>query len=251
MNILVCNDDGIKSEGIIKLSEKLSETDKVMVVAPEKNMSACSHSLSIGKPIRLSEEKDFKNKNLKAYSISGTPADCVKIAHHVLCDFKANICVSGINKGHNLGSDTMYSGTLSVAIEAAYFGCISFAFSSFSYDNSDFDGFAVLAKKIIDFLLPYSVKGDVWNINFPIGKAKDVKGFKLTPLGIHKYMDYYEKTSDDEYVLKGYPLFDENDKNDCDIFWVNSGYVSITPVLFNRTDYIKVDRLRAECERLS
>ena len=250
MNILICNDDGINSKGIIRIAEKLAETDKVLVVAPKNNMSACSHSLTIGKPIELCNEDFLNSENLRAYSISGTPADCVKIAHHVLSDFKPDICVSGINKGHNLGSDTLYSGTLSVAIEAAYFGCVSFAFSSFSHDESDFEGFSTLAKKMIDVLLPFSIKGDVWNINFPTGRAEDVKGFKITRLGIHKYMDYYEKTEAGQYVLKGYPLFDKDENIDCDIYWVNSGYVSITPILFNRTDYEKIGRIKSECEKL-
>lgn len=250
MKVLVGNDDGIKSESMLTLAKLLSKKHSVTVVAPKNNMSACSHSLTIGKPVSVSCEKELESDSLKIYSVGGTPADCVKVAYHVLEDFSADICVSGINKGHNLGSDTMYSGTLSVAIEAAYFGCISFAFSAFSHADFDMVGFSEIAEKIIDCLIPFSKKGDVWNINFPNLAASEIKGIKVTPFGIHKYCDYYEKQSDGNYILKGYPLFDPNDKSDCDIYWVNSGYISVTPVLFNRTDYFLADKVREKCETL-
>ena len=160
-NILICNDDGIDSNGLIVLAERLAKKNNVLVLAPDGNRSACSHSLTIGKPLKL--KKIDYIKGCEAYSISGTPVDCVKFAKLHFNDFKMNIVVSGINKAHNLGDDILYSGTVAIAYEAAYYNCISFAFSNFSYDDCDFTKKAEYCEKIIDFLLPYSTPKTIFH----------------------------------------------------------------------------------------
>ncbi len=238
MNILISNDDGIFCDGVIKLAERLSKENDVLVVAPEDNCSACSQSLTIGKPLKLTERKI--SKNFKAYSLSGTPCDCIKFAKLVFKDFKADVVVAGINKAHNLGSDILYSGTVAIASEASFFGNVAFAFSSFNYGDADFDNYAKIAEEIINKLLPISSIGDIWNVNFPNKDLGKIKGIKLTKLGKQLYSDRYELVGDNEYVLVGELIeHDENDA-DCDIEWSKKGYVTVTPLLFNKTNYEKL-----------
>ena len=128
MNILVVNDDGILSEGILALADFLSDKNKVTVVAPNGNRSAFSHSLSIFKDLTIKEVKI--SPKFRAFETSGTPADCVKFALHYFADEKFDMVCSGINKGHNLGSDTVYSGTISACLEGNFFGLKGIAFSN-------------------------------------------------------------------------------------------------------------------------
>lgn len=246
MNILLSNDDGIYSQGLLSLAKKLSLNNKVLVVAPDGNRSACSHSLTIAKSVKL--EKVDIDQAFDSYALSGTPADCVKFSKIVFRDFNTDIVISGINKGHNLGSDILYSGTVSIALEASFFGHVSFAVSSYNLENGDYDLFADYTAKIIEFLLPLSEKGDVWNINFP-DNHKKIQGVKLTSLGKHIYSDNYVEVAKGEYLLSGEPLLVENEE-DCDIYWCEKGYITVTPILFNKTDYKKLGEVKEKCEQL-
>ena len=116
MNILITNDDGIYADGIIELSKEISKIANVYVVAPEGQRSATGHSITIHSPIMVQES--YMGDNIKAYSISGTPADCVKIGiEAIFKDINFDLVLSGINNGPNLGTDVIYSGTVSAAIE--------------------------------------------------------------------------------------------------------------------------------------
>lgn len=248
MNILISNDDGVDSAGMTALAEKLSKLNNVLVVAPDGNRSASSHSLTLSGKVRL--KKISKETRFDKYSLSGTPADCVKFAELVFNDFKTDIVVSGINKGHNIGSDILYSGTVSVACEASFFGHTSFAFSAFSYNESDLSGYSDYAAKIIDTLLPMSMQGDIWNVNFPDVSPSKIKGVKVTGLGKQIYSDRYVKVSDNEYILVGSPLHNIENDEDCDVEWIKKGYVTVTPVLFNKTNYERITEVKEKCEKL-
>ena len=104
------------------------------------------------------------------------------------------------------------------------------------------------AEKIIRFFMPISKSGDIWNVNFPSSKL-GIKGIKVTPLGRHEYTDRYVKVNEEEYILKGTPL-DRLDDEDCDIVWGQKGYVTVTPILFNKTNYRKIEEVKDKCERL-
>lgn len=246
MNILISNDDGIKSNGLIELAKRLKKKHKVLVVAPDGNRSASSHSLTITNSIKI--KQNFDLEGCTAYNISGTPADCVKIAKLMLKDFNIDVVIAGINKGHNIGSDILYSGTVAIALEAAFFGHIAFAFSAYSLLESNFKLYSEYAEKIIDYLLPISRVGDVWNINFPA--TEDIKGIKITPLGKQYYTDEYVKVSDNDYVLQGEIMVHNQNEIDCDVEWIKKGYITITPILFNKTDYNKVKELKDVCIQL-
>lgn len=246
MNVFISNDDGIKSLGLKAIAEKMAQKHNVLVIAPDGNRSAVSHSLSIRNSIIVNK---VKAKNYDAYSISGTPADCVKFAKIMFSDFNIDVVIAGINRGHNLGSDILYSGTVAIACEASFFEHVSFAFSSYNLMCADYDLFAVFAEKIIEELLPISEKGDIWNVNFP-DNDKEIKGIKFTPLGRHIYSDRYEKIGENEYKLVGQPQLNDNIDEDCDISWGEKGYITITPILFNKTNYEKLNKVKEKCEKL-
>lgn len=238
MKIILSNDDGIYSNGLIELAKCLSKKHELLVIAPESNRSASAHSMTVGKPIKINKVNLFDD--FMAYSISGTPVDCVKMAKLMFKDFKSDLVVAGINKGHNLGSDILYSGTLSIACEASFFGDVAFAFSCFGLCESDFKNYSILASDIIDKLYPVSNKGDIFNVNFPDCDCKEISGVKMTGLGKQLYTDRYEKVGDDTYKLVGELISHYDNPVDCDVEWVKKGFVSVTPILYNKTDYIRI-----------
>lgn len=242
MNLLITNDDGIESEGIVSLSRELSIKHNVIVIAPNSNMTASGHSLTIGKSLFL--KKHDIGGSIEAYSLSGTPADCVKFADNNFKDFKIDLVVSGINKGANLGSDVVYSGTLSAALEGVCLCYPSVAFSSCADEDNKFDVCAGFASEIIDNVLDFSVKGIAWNVNFPNVDRDKVNGIKFTQTGIQLYSDLYETISDNEFVLKGHPIEHNENEQDCDVELIKLNYITITPILFNKTDYKTLEKLK-------
>ena len=248
MNVLISNDDGILSNGLKSLVNKFNKDNNVLVVAPDGNRSASSHSITIAKKIKLKDVSE--QMNCKAFSISGTPADCIKFAKLVFPDFDADVVLSGINKGHNLGSDILYSGTVGIACEAAFFGNIAFAFSAFSLEESNFDLYSEYAYKIVNTLLPLSKAGDIWNINFPDDTKTGIQGIKITPLGKQLYTDCYVKDRCGDYMLVGELIDHDQNVSDCDIEWIKRGYITITPILFDKSNYKKISEVSEICEKL-
>ncbi len=241
MKILISNDDGINSKGLIALAEKFSERNEVLVVAPENNRSAISHSLTIGRPIEFNIVR--VSEKFTSYAISGTPVDCVKMAKLLIPDFNPDVVVAGINKGHNIGTDILYSGTVAIACEGAFFDKVSFAFSAYSLGESDFSLYAEYAEKIIYKLLPISEKGCVWNVNFP-DVDKEILGIKITRLGKHLYSDRYVKTEDGLFILEGEIVDNDENPENCDVELIKKGFITITPILFNKTDFIKLEKFK-------
>lgn len=244
MNILVCNDDGINSEGLIVLAKCLSKEHNVLVVAPDGNRSAFSHSLTIGKPISVREVEI--DDAFKSYAISGTPADCVKFAHHMFSDFKFDLVCSGVNKGNNLGTDVNYSGTVSAGLEANCLGLPAIAFSSTALTDNKFDVCGVIAMKIVDKLKDFLTIDCTYNVNIPNVELDEIKGVKLAKLGIQIYTDFYEPCGENSYKLVGDPIV--HDKNDasCDVELNRENYVTVTPIKFDRTDYRMLEKLSKE-----
>lgn len=237
MNILLSNDDGLYSEGIIELAKAFSKKHNVLIVAPDGNRSATSHSLSIFKNIKVTKKVIDEISGVDCFAMSGTPADCVKFAHHELSKiFPIDAVVAGINKGHNLGSDILYSGTVSVAFEGASLGYKSMAFSCTSHDHGDYKEIAKVCVELFDKLFPYTDTKHIWNVNVPPISIKDIKGVKYTPLGKQVYSDNYQKISDDEYILVGEMIDDGANSIDCDIKWSVNGYITVTPLICDKTD---------------
>ncbi len=234
MNILICNDDGIFSEGLKTLANFLSKENNVIVVAPQNNCSGYSHSMSFFKKLTFKEV--FVSENYKSYALSGTPADCVKFAvEYFKNEITFDLVCSGINIGSNLGTDTLYSGTVAACFEASLLNIKNIAFSVTDFDNINYYALSNHAEKIFNLLLPKLSSQFVWNVNIP--NINELKGLKITKLGVQAYSDRYDYLGNDEYMLVGEAL--DHDKNDfdCDVEWIQQGFATATPLILDKTAY--------------
>lgn len=221
------NDDGINAQGIIQLAQILSLEHNVMVVAPSTEMSATGHAISMHRSLICQKSNIF---DLNAYSLSGTPSDCVKFALDVLCLKKPDMIISGINNGANIGTDILYSGTANAALEGAVQGVRSIAVSTVT-DCNRYDYPLSFVKNNLDKL--YSSISDteyMLNINFPSSFEKEIKGVKVAPIGYRPYKDWYEKDEQGYYRLKGYVIEADHDYDDTDAYWFDRQYVTISPI---------------------
>ncbi len=242
MRILLTNDDGIMAPGIQKLAEKIARIAEVVMVAPHEERSATGHGITIWDPIRL-KEMTFPGV-LKAYSISGTPADCVKLAVQELVKEKFDLVISGINNGPNLGTDVLYSGTVSAAIEGAVLGIPSIAVSVASDDYTEYDTAAEIALLVTEriFKNRSSLPPDtLLNVNVPAVEKGHIIGFRITRLGVREYENVFDRRIDPRgnvyYWLKGSVKPHSHGESEIDIVAVENNYVSITPLHFDLTDH--------------
>jgi len=247
--ILITNDDSFEAKGLEVLIEAVRELGEVYVVAPAHHKSACSHSLTITKPLL------FKKIDKNFYKLDdGTPADCVYLSMNKLFkNDKPDIVLSGINHGANMGEDVNYSGTVAGAFEGAIHGIPSIAFSQVlkSYDTPPTEVNWENAKKTVKDLtkkvLEKKIKiphRQILNVNIP--NTKEIKGYKITKLGYRLYgFDAHKNTNPrgEEYYWIGlHPLkFKEDEKND--FYAIKNGYVSITPLKLDITAYETLNEL--------
>ena len=249
MNILITNDDGIRADGIIELSKELSKTHNVYVVAPDTQKSATGHAITIHNPIMLNDE--YIDENICAYSISGTPADCVKIGIEALFkDINIDMVISGINNGPNLGTDVIYSGTVSAAIEGFIQNKPSIAFSlnEFNVEKEKYKEVSKYAAKIVnDIQDKLNLLDDcILNVNIP---NKEVKGTKITRLGERKYENVLEERVSPygkRYFWIGGKVKELEQELDSDITAIEDGYITITPINIDMTNDTKIDILKKE-----
>ena len=249
MNILITNDDGIRADGIIELSKELSKTHNVYVVAPDTQKSATGHAITIHNPIMLNDE--YIDENICAYSISGTPADCVKIGIEALFkDINIDMVISGINNGPNLGTDVIYSGTVSAAIEGFIQNKPSIAFSlnEFNVEKEKYKEVSKYAAKIVnDIQDKLNLLDDcILNVNIP---NKEVKGTKITRLGERKYENVLEERVSPygkRYFWIGGKVKELEQELDSDITAIENGYITITPINIDMTNDTKIDILKKE-----
>ena len=245
LNILVANDDGIQASGIRHLVDALSAVAKVYVCAPDSQRSAAGHGMSMNKPLGA-VEVEYKNAE-KAYAITGTPADCVKLGRNLLKKegIEIDMVFSGINLGGNLGTDCIYSGTVAAAMEGHFYGYPSVAVSVDSHDAKYFDKACELAVSVVKNA--YSkMKGDMMlNINTPDVPPEEIKGIKFTRMGRREYDEYFREVIDEkgsmQYWYGGDRIIYEGLPDDIDVIAHQDGYATITPLHFDMTahDYIK------------
>jgi len=246
MKIILTNDDGVQGLGMLKLAEYLKDKYKVTVVAPEKERSAISHAITLHKPLRLKKVKE--EDSLKIYAVNGTPSDCVKLGIEVVLEEKPDIIISGINEGLNLGTDILYSGTVSAAIEAAIYGipaiAVSLAETADIEDRRIYKFLENLIEKVLEKRLP---KNTLLNVNIPDFK-KGIKGVKATILGKRIYIETFQKNYDprgkEYYWMAGKISEIEKDER-TDIVSVKEGYISITPIHFDLTEYNMINILNS------
>lgn len=240
--ILVTNDDGIYSRGIINLFRTMQTIGKAVVVAPDREKSAVSHSLTLHRPLKPEKiEKDM-------YALNGTPTDCVTIAVSKILRRKPDLVVSGINRGGNLGDDITYSGTVSAAIEGTILGIPSMAVSMVGDKDYRFATASKYAKNIARKILSEGLPADtLLNINVPNVTASRVKGTIFTKQGKRIYDNAVQEMFDPRgtkhyWIGGGLPLWKEG--NDTDFYSVKKGYVSITPIHLDLTNYDALDYLK-------
>lgn len=226
--ILITNDDGVSAPGILALSRVLADVADIVVAAPDRERSATSHSISLDRPLRVDELR------AGVYSIDGTPVDCVYLALHHLLRRRPDLCVSGINKGFNLGSDVFYSGTVAGALEAALREIPGIAFSLQPHWPQDFSHAAVFARAMVVGVLARGAGampvGTLLNVNMPAGPFTS---YQVTRLGRRVYRDQVAVREDlrgRSYYWIGGPEVDATDVPGSDLTAVRAGCASVTPL---------------------
>lgn len=248
MNILVSNDDGIKAQGIRELVNALSKVANVYVAAPEEERSASGHGITVRRGITI-DEVEFENA-VMALKLSGTPADCVKLGLRYLevRDISIDMVYSGVNHGGNLGTDTLYSGTVAAAVEGVLCGKPAVAVSCNSHAPDNFDAACALAVDVLPFMESYIGNPIALNINTPNFPKKEIKGVKFTRLGVRGYQEWFnpKKGSDgvEEYWYHGYPVIYDSVNTDIDVIADQEGYASITPLQCDMTNYNEIENLK-------
>ncbi len=241
MNILLSNDDGFFAPGINELYDHLSKIAKVTVVAPDRNRSGASNSLTLDQPIRAQKtERGF-------FSVTGTPTDCVHLGTHHLMQQAPDMVVAGINTGANLGDDALYSGTIAAAMEGRALGYTAVAISLNGHHCSHYETAARVSINIIQKLIEQPLaKNRVININVPDLPFEKIKGFKLTRLGNRHRADTIIPAKDpkgrDIYWIGPQPEGQDVGEG-TDFHAVANGYVSITPINVDLTAYNSFDEV--------
>ena len=227
MNILVCNDDGIFSEGIYALANVLKKKYNVTIFAPDGNRSGFSRSISFHKEITV-KKVDFEG-GIDAYVTSGTPADATRFA---LTNFnkKFDLVICGINLGSNLGSDIFYSGTVNACFEANFLGYPAIAFSNTAFNNYNFNENAIFIENYIEKLINLANSSYTLNVNIPNCNYVDIKGVKLCKVGKCRYSDGYIQTENNKFKLIGELIPPTYKDRGTDIYYAFKNYVTISPV---------------------
>jgi 5'-nucleotidase len=250
MHILVTNDDGVQAPGLLSLAQAMRQVADVTVVAPDRNWSASGHVKTLERPIRVTET--MLADGTSAFMSDGAPSDCVALP---LLGFteKIDLVVSGINPFSNIGHDVTYSGTVTAAMEAVIAGVPGIAFSLASQDkpantHTDYGPAgqvaAVIAKKVLEEGL---AEGIVLNVNIPYLSAESMKGMMVTRQGMRVYRDALDKRVDPRgrpyYWIGGEAPTGVNEEG-TDVGALFAGYVSITPLQLDLTNYKAVDALK-------
>ncbi|MBU3144164.1 5'/3'-nucleotidase SurE [Clostridium sp. CF012] len=240
MRLLLTNDDGINAKGIYALAKELEKNHEVIIVAPDSERSACGHSITLSRPL-IVKKIVLEGLESKAFSVDGTPADCVKIAINKLIEGEIDMVVSGINKGLNLGTDVLYSGTVSAAIEASIYKVPSMAISM--QINKNVENYEMASKYAGEILLKakqHNIKNDiVLNVNVPLLKKNEIKGIKVCKIGSRLYNNRYSGTAGEnngtQYEING-ELIDIHEE-DSDTLYFKEGYVTVTPLHYDLTNF--------------
>ncbi len=240
MRILLTNDDGYDSQGLYAVADLFSGEHEIAIVAPDVQKSGFSHSLTI-KPNTVSY-REVDGHGFPVYAVNGTPVDCVKLARNLLFK-KPDLVISGINLGENLGSDIMYSGTVAAAADAAHSGIRAMALSLdvLKKDNADYSAFSKFIKDNFDMLISFDLpRTTILNINYPIGTPRGVKIVRMNTQ--ETFIDRYDSAEGNSYIPTGKRNYSELDR-ETDEWYCKNGYITITPLNTDRTDYGTLDRL--------
>ena len=249
-HILVTNDDGVMAPGLLALVQEMRTLGKVTVLAPDRNWSASGHVKTMHRPLRVKEVQ--LEDQTTALASDGAPSDCVALAALGIVSEKIDLVVSGINPNANLGDDVTYSGTVTAAMEAVIWEIPGIAVSLDSPENHlgtlDYQSAAQVARQVAAKLLENGLPaGNLLNINVPYGPLDEIKGWQVTRMGIRVYRDALERRKDPRgvpyYWIGGEHPTGVPDQG-TDVGALAEGYVSITPLQMDLTDYRIMDQIR-------
>ncbi len=249
MKLLVCNDDGIFAKGIRALANTLAAAGhQVNVVCPDRERSATGHSLTLHKPIRAEIIDSVFDPRVQAWACSGTPSDCVKLALAALLPERPDYVLSGINQGANLGTDILYSGTVSAAMEGLIEELPAIAFSLVSYTYQDFKVAAQFAQSLVEALPNSQLHSPfLLNVNIPAIAPEAISGVAITRQGTRRYEEIFDKRVDPRgktyYWLAGELTEESLESSETppgsltltDVQAIRQNYITITPLHYNLT----------------
>jgi len=250
--LLLTNDDGIYAPGLFALYSELKNDFDISIVAPESEMSAVGHAITLYSPLRVKEIN--RNGDFFGYAVNGTPADCVKIALQELLDQRPDIILSGINLGANVGIDVLYSGTVSAATEGAFLGVKSAAISLATRKNPDFSFAAQFSRQIIKFLKHNGFKtGTALNVNIPAIPKEKLAGIRLVKQGTSRLKERFERRTDPRgnvyYWLVG-EIEIEKYTEDTDLIALKRNKITITPITCDLTSFEDIENLKPSLSTL-
>ena len=246
--ILISNDDSIHAGGIKALVEVAKELGEVIVVAPAAPQSAQSHAITISAPLRLKKSDVFEG--VEAYTVNGTPVDCIKLANYVvLKDRKPDIVLSGINHGSNASINILYSGTMAAAMEGSLENINSIGFSLLDYSlSANFEPCKPFVKTIIEQVLEHGIEhSSLLNVNIPNLPTDEIKGIRICRQAVGLWKESFVEKEDPfgkpYYWLTGEFLM-EDDGEDSDMHALNEGYISVVPSMHDLTAYKTIEWMR-------
>lgn len=244
MNILVTNDDGVNASGINSLYNVISKKFNTYMIAPDSQRSACSNAITVHSDIKV------KKISERIFSISGYPADCVNLGLHADIMPEIDIVVSGINHGPNAGDDVFFSGTVAAARSAYIFGKTGIAVSMDCYTDTEY--FEDAAEFVLNFIemikTGMAKKAMFFSINYPNLSPDEIKGVKYTFLGKRSYHDHYvvEDAGDGILSYQLHGIVSSEDIGGSDLTELKNGYITITPLGNDITDYYYLNSIRRE-----
>lgn len=248
MRILLSNDDGVYATGINVLAQTLAKISEIDIVAPDRNRSGASNSLTLNAPLRI------RRLDSNRVSVEGTPTDCVHLAITGLLENQPDMVVSGINEGANLGDDTLYSGTVAAAIEGRFLGLPAIAISLVGPKYEFYETAAIVASKLVDRLIHFKLPAyTILNVNVPDVPYSEINGWEVTRLGRRHRAEPVIAQTDP----RGHPIYwvgpsgSEADAGaGTDFFAIREGKVSITPLQVDLTQYDAFNQLALWVEGL-
>lgn len=247
MRILLSNDDGIKAAGIEALVRALHKEHEVIVSAPMKQQSGMSNALTIGKPIEVARDTVLEEKyGIEAWAVGGTPADSAKlyIEAFMTKDRPVDLVISGINHGANLATDIIYSGTVGAAMEGYFHDIPAFALSLDVASELTYNEAAELFARDLSKLMPEDGRTFLYNVNFPLFLKDGLPQYVYGRQGKRDYLNAFTREERDSkvyYTMAG-EVYDSDKGSATDIYATEQGYISITPLVADMTDYVALDR---------
>ncbi len=246
MRFLLTNDDGIRASGLAALERTLEGLGDIQVVAPDRERSGAGHSLTLDHPLRVAQI------DATHHAVTGTPTDAVLLAIEKLLPERPDWVVSGINHGPNMGEDVTYSGTVAAAIEATILGIPALAVSLVGREGLRFEAVQPTLRRLIETLLHFPLgRNRLLNINIPNLPAEELRGVRITRLGSRVYRDSVVEQRDPRgrcyyWIGGGGPEW--SDDSHADAHAVQQGYISVTPLMIDTTDYRSLVELEAFVE---